>query len=509
MRLQEAAAEARSRTACSARATRMLRLLGRERRRDRRARPARRLDSRARVGADLPAERLLRPRDDEGARRPGADAGTAADKNYPALNRALVGRYPPGSTFKPVTALAAMQEHLVSPYHAAAVHRLVHVSARQRAPGLPQLGPVRQPGHGPADGARAVVRHVLLPPRRRVLRAAAGARPPAAGAGRAASGSGADGDRRRPGGGGLLPTPDGGSEHFTTSASRPAVEARRLDPARDRPEGPARHADADGALLRADRERRQARDAAPCCSASRSRDDRRGRAAPAAPAAQQLGVDPAAIEVVREGLLRRRTRPSAPRRQSSAASRSPSRARPARRRRASIRVTGSPGKFDQSWWCGYGPYDNPSIVVCARDRERRPRRRRPRRRRAEGLRAVLQREGARRSAPIHSRLMASTTQDPRRPRPHEGAPRRARGRALVPAPARLGAGARRGGARRVRALGDRRRHAPRRRRATRTTSSSARRRSPRSAGSASRSRSRSTRTSAALLARRSTSARSR
>lgn len=36
--------------------------------------------------------------------------------NFPALNRATMGVYPPGSTFKPVTALAAMEEHLVSPY---------------------------------------------------------------------------------------------------------------------------------------------------------------------------------------------------------------------------------------------------------------------------------------------------------------------------------------------------------------------------------------------------------
>jgi penicillin-binding protein 2 len=42
-------------------------------------------------------------------------ASTAAKKNYPALNRATEGTYPPGSTFKPVTALAAMQEHLVAP----------------------------------------------------------------------------------------------------------------------------------------------------------------------------------------------------------------------------------------------------------------------------------------------------------------------------------------------------------------------------------------------------------
>ncbi len=41
---------------------------------------------------------------------------TALEKNYPSLNRALMGTYPPGSTFKPLTAIAAMQEHLVSPF---------------------------------------------------------------------------------------------------------------------------------------------------------------------------------------------------------------------------------------------------------------------------------------------------------------------------------------------------------------------------------------------------------
>jgi penicillin-binding protein 2 len=41
---------------------------------------------------------------------------TALAKNYPALNRAMQATYPPGSVFKPVTALAAMQAHLVLPY---------------------------------------------------------------------------------------------------------------------------------------------------------------------------------------------------------------------------------------------------------------------------------------------------------------------------------------------------------------------------------------------------------
>jgi penicillin-binding protein 2 len=43
-------------------------------------------------------------------------AQSALDKNYPALNRALDATYPPGSTFKPLTAIAALQEHLIKPY---------------------------------------------------------------------------------------------------------------------------------------------------------------------------------------------------------------------------------------------------------------------------------------------------------------------------------------------------------------------------------------------------------
>lgn len=44
------------------------------------------------------------------------DADAAKEANYPGLNRATQVEYPPGSTWKPVTALAAMQEHLLEPY---------------------------------------------------------------------------------------------------------------------------------------------------------------------------------------------------------------------------------------------------------------------------------------------------------------------------------------------------------------------------------------------------------
>ncbi len=87
----------------------------------------------------------------------------------PALDRAIAGVYPPGSTFKPVTALAAMQEHILQPYNA-----LQCTGARQgRGPGLQQLGPVREPVDDAADRDRTVVRHVLLPSGQGVLRPAA------------------------------------------------------------------------------------------------------------------------------------------------------------------------------------------------------------------------------------------------------------------------------------------------------------------------------------------------
>jgi penicillin-binding protein 2 len=41
---------------------------------------------------------------------------SAFDKNYPSLDRAVDGTYPPGSAFKPLTAIAALEEHLVKPY---------------------------------------------------------------------------------------------------------------------------------------------------------------------------------------------------------------------------------------------------------------------------------------------------------------------------------------------------------------------------------------------------------
>ena len=44
------------------------------------------------------------------------NAKSALDHNYPSIDRVLDGTYPPGSIFKPLTAIAALQEGIVNPY---------------------------------------------------------------------------------------------------------------------------------------------------------------------------------------------------------------------------------------------------------------------------------------------------------------------------------------------------------------------------------------------------------
>ncbi|HXF99052.1 MAG TPA: penicillin-binding protein 2 [Gaiellaceae bacterium] len=68
--------------------------------------------------ASLPSYKpaLFSRRPDRRALAPLLDEEAARRANYPGLNRATAGVYPPGSTWKPVTALAGMHEHVFSAY---------------------------------------------------------------------------------------------------------------------------------------------------------------------------------------------------------------------------------------------------------------------------------------------------------------------------------------------------------------------------------------------------------
>ena len=82
---------------------------------------------------------------------------------------------------------------------------------------------------------------------------------------------------------------------------------------------------------------------------------------------QPTGVDPTALRVrPARASTRRRTRRSARRPASSATSRSTIAGKTGTPRR-SITLPGYPHPLNltQSWWCGYGPSDSPTIVVCA------------------------------------------------------------------------------------------------------------------------------------------------
>ena len=93
----------------------------REGRRDRRPRPAA-TERSARSPRTRPSTRTCARAARRAPSRRCSNPDVAKADDYPALDRAIAGAYPPGSTFKPVTALAAMQEHILSPYNALPVH---------------------------------------------------------------------------------------------------------------------------------------------------------------------------------------------------------------------------------------------------------------------------------------------------------------------------------------------------------------------------------------------------
>ena len=195
-------------------------------------------------------------------------AKSALDKNYPALNRALDGTYPPGSAFKPLTAIAALQEHLIKPYSfypctgsyvapEDTAHHVFHNWDRFVNQGMDLPTAIAQSCD--TYFYRVGNKFYLLPKDR--------GQPIQRWARRFGFGR-TSGSDLTPQARGLVPTIGWRHRTYTRQAptdelaGRPAVEARRLDPARDRPEGPHRDAAPDGPLLRRDRERREARHAA-------------------------------------------------------------------------------------------------------------------------------------------------------------------------------------------------------------------------------------------------------
>ena len=133
---------------------------------------------------------------------------------------------------------------------------------RARPADVPQLEPVREPPDDAARGARRVVRHVLLRDREPLLRARLREPRPHAAVGAPVRVRRPDRARHRRRGG-RSPADARVAPEDVRERLGSRLEPGRLDPARDRPEGPPRHAAPDGRVLRDARERRQRRHAVP------------------------------------------------------------------------------------------------------------------------------------------------------------------------------------------------------------------------------------------------------
>ena len=313
----------------------------------------------------------------------------------PAVNRATQGLYPTGSTFKPITALAALDSGALELAETITDGGSVDVRrrrVRERRRGRPRR-------RRPAAGAPGLLRRLLLHPRRArptCRRATAGAIQDWARALGLGAPTGLDVGRRGARAGCRRPSGATRPTRRTPTRTRPAARRSCIEEGEltDRPwsigdnvnlavgqgdlqANPLQMAVAYAAIANGGRDRAPARRAARSRTrrAARSRRSSRRRGARSRSTRPGSGRSSTACTT-------RRWRRAAPPTRSSAATRSRSPARPeppsARRTR------------DQSWYVALAPYDDPQVRRRGDDRGGRlRRRRRGARRRCEILNELL------------------------------------------------------------------------------------------------------------------------
>jgi penicillin-binding protein 2 len=292
----------------------------------------------------------------------GLTPATAKARNFPSLNRALAGEYPPGSTFKPVTALAAMQEHLITPYSLVPCTGVYYSPDDKSHQPFKNWDPnVNQTMDLPTALAYSCDTYFYqlgndfwkLPPER--------GHPLQLWAGRFGFGqySGVDiGPESR----GLLPTPEWRKTHFKSAIDKlwkPGDSIQLAIGQKDLLVTPLQMARffaviANGGKL-----------VTPHILLGIQQGVGGAVPYPAVPAPQPTNVDPQALAIVRQGLV-----------EATHASFGTSTAIFGAFPVTIAGKTGTAEKsvdpgdgitrtFNQAWWCGYGPADNPSLVVCA------------------------------------------------------------------------------------------------------------------------------------------------
>ncbi len=295
---------------------------------------------------------------------------TAEKHNFPSLNRAIQGTYPPGSTFKPVTALAAMQEHLVSPYADLPCTGVYYAPQDRSHQAFHNWDPfVNQQINLPTALAESCDTYFYrvgdmfyaLPPSR--------GHPLQDWAARFGFGQPTHVDVG-PESTGLLPTPEWRQRTYTKKTDPCCWQVDRLWKPGDSVQLAIGQKDLLVTPLQMARFYALLANGGKLVTPHLLDDIENPNGTvvpvPAPPAPQQTNVDPAAIDVVRQGLYEA-THSSIG---TSSAVFSTLPIAVAGKTGTAEKVIHLPGYpngllMDQSWWCGFGPYDSPTLVVCA------------------------------------------------------------------------------------------------------------------------------------------------
>jgi len=298
----------------------------------------------------------------------GLTTKTAEAKNTPSLNRAISGLYPPGSTFKPVTAIAAMQEHMLSPYSDlpctptfSASEDLSHRTFHNWDPNVNQAMDLPTAMAYSCDTYFYRVGndfYELPSDRGQPLQKWA-----------AAFGFGqATGVDIGPEASGLLPTTPWKHERYTAATDPGHWQVDRLWKPGDSIELAVGQGDLLVTPLQMARFYALLANGGNLVTPHVLDDVESPNGArvpvPAEPAPKHVGVDPAALKVVQTGLWEATHLPFG----TSYAVFGKFPVSIVGKTGTAQKVVSMPGYIgvqNQSWWCGYGPYNSPKLVVCA------------------------------------------------------------------------------------------------------------------------------------------------
>jgi penicillin-binding protein 2 len=295
----------------------------------------------------------------------------AALDNYPSLNRALAGTYPAGSTFKPVTALAAMQEHLVSPFDYLECTPYIDVKGQRfwnwdRTASYAVTMPTALSVSCDTYFYQLGYDFYLLPPERGH---------PLQNWGRRFGYGHVTGVDVGPEAAGLLPTPEWRKATFTRKTDprqwridrlwKPGDSIQLAIGQKDLLVTPIQQARfysliANGGKLVKPHVVEDVEQAGDANSPGQVID----RFTPPAP--HPVGVDPYALRIVKDGLYQATHDPTGTSSGVFGAFPYPIAGKTGTAEKiVTVPAAGYTGMQDQSWWCGYGPADSPTITVCA------------------------------------------------------------------------------------------------------------------------------------------------